>query len=154
MVENGMENKIVAESQEATLYDAVVQRGLRILNKEDFAEINKRIEITRDGALKILSSLPLSYEMEILEQELKDTHALVKVRLTIEFHKTGIRRTGIGTGICEKWEVSKGKDFSLHNMITKAETRALKRAIEVCLGGIINAIILKLFGSYQVGGGR
>ena len=146
-----MEDK---KPKEISLYDAVVERGLNILNKTDFTSISGRIEITRDGALKILSSLPLSYEMEILEQELKDTHALVKVRLTIEFHKTGIRRTGIGTGICEKWEVSKGKDFSLHNMITKAETRALKRAIEVCLGGIINAIILKLFGSYQVGGGR
>lgn len=136
--------------KEIVLYEAVVKKGLQILNKNDFAIIQGKVEITRDGALKILSSLPLSYEFELLQQELTDTHAKVVMKLKIQFHKTGITREGIGTGICEKWEAERGKRFSMHALITTAETRAIKRAIETVLGGVINAIILNLFGSYEV----
>ena len=146
-----MEDK---KPKELTLYDAVVERGLTILNKTDFTAINGRIEITRDGALKILSSLPISYSIETLEEEIKEDYVRVKVKLRLEFHKTGIWREAVGTGICEKDELIRSKQYSRHNLYAKAETRAIKRAIETALGGIINAIILKLFGSYQVGGGR
>lgn len=135
--------------KEITLYEAVLKKALSILSEKDFADVNGRIEITRDGALKILSSLPVSYEIQTLEQELKPEYAKVRVKLTMEFHKTGITRTTEGIGICEKWELEKSKNYSLHNLITKAETRAIKRAIETALGGIINAVILELFGTYQ-----
>ncbi len=134
------------QQKEISLYEAVVSKACSILNKNDFAAINGRIEITRDGALKILSSLPISYEIKTLEQELKPEYAKVCVRLSLEFHKTGIKRETEGIGICEKNEL---KNFSLHNMITKAETRAIKRAIETALGGVINAVILQLFGGYE-----
>lgn len=136
-------------AREISLYEAVVNKALSILSEKDFAEVNGRIEITRDGALKILSSLPISYEIKTLEQELTPDHAKVRVKLTLEFHKTGIKRETEGTGICEKWELENSKNYSLHNLITKAETRAIKRAIETALGGVINAVILKLFGSYE-----
>lgn len=135
--------------RDLSLYDAVVNKAMSILSEKDFAEVNGRIEITRDGALKILSSLPVSYEIQTLEQEIKPEYAKVSVRLSLEFHKTGITRTTEGVGICEKWELEKSKSYSMHNLITKAETRAIKRAIEVALGGVINAVILNLFGSYE-----
>jgi hypothetical protein len=135
--------------KDITLYEAVINRALNILSENDFASVNGRIEITRDGALKILSSLPISYELQTIEQSMDTDKAIVRVKLSIEFHKTGITRTTEGIGICEKWELEKNKSYSLHNLITKAETRAIKRAIESALGGVINAVILQLFGSYE-----
>jgi len=135
--------------KDISLYEAVVNKALSILSDKDFADVNGRIEITRDGALKILSSLPISYEITTLEQEIKPEYAKVSVRLSLEFHKTGITRTTEGIGICEKWELENSRSYSLHNLITKAETRAIKRAIETALGGVINAVILQLFGSYE-----
>lgn len=135
--------------KDITLYEAVLNKALSILNEKDFANVNGRVEITRDGALKILSSLPISYEVKTLEQELTSEYAKVRIRLSLEFHKTGIKRETEGTGICEKWELEKSKNYNLHNLITKAETRAIKRAIETALGGVINAVILQLFGSYE-----
>ncbi len=41
-------------------------------------------------------------------------------------------------GIVEKSEFSDKMKYSLHNMLAKAETRALKRAIDVAFGSIIN----------------
>lgn len=138
------------ERKEITLYEAVIKKALSILSENDFAVVNGRIEITRDGALKILSSLPVSYEITTLEQELNPEYAKVRVRLSIEFYKTRITRQTEGIGICEKWELEKSRNYSLHNLITKAETRAIKRAIETAFGGVINAVILQIFGSYEV----
>ncbi len=70
--------------------------------------------------------------MEIVEKELTDNHALVKVRLTVEF-KTGIVRRVEALGVCERWEI--GKNNSLHNLLSKRETRAIKRAIETIFKG-------------------
>ena len=136
-------------AREISLYEAVVKRALSVLDRKDFANVNGRIEITRDGALKILSSLPISYEITILQSDITPDKAVVRVRLYLEFHKTGISRTTEGIGVCEKWELEKSKNYSLHNLITKAETRAIKRAIETALGGVINAVILQLFGSHE-----
>jgi len=136
-------------AKEISLYEAVVKKALSVLDRKDFASVNGKIEITRDGALKILSSLPVSYEITIVQSDITPERATVRVRLSLEFHKTGITRKTEGIGVCEKWELEKSKNYSLHNLITKAETRAIKRAIETALGGVINAVILQLFGSYE-----
>ncbi|MCT7530435.1 hypothetical protein [Aliarcobacter cryaerophilus] len=107
---------------------------LNLLNKDDFVLINGTWEAKRSGLIKILSSLPISYAWEIKDKHLTHTHASITGVLTIS---TGsIKRQSDSVGICEMDEIKGTK--SLHFMVTRAETRALKRSIEVLFGSVIN----------------
>lgn len=132
------------------VFEKVLSRALRILSEKDFAVVNGRIEITRDGILKLLSSLPVEYETTIIEKEITNEYALVRVQVTVTFSKAGIQRKCESMGVCEKTELEKSGNVSLHNMLTKAETRALKRALETIFGSVVNHVILTLFKSYTV----
>lgn len=114
-------------------------KALNLLNKNDFVLINGTWEAKRNGLIKILSSLPISYAWEIKEKHLSRSHASITGVLTIS---TGtITRQSDSVGICEMNEI-KGSS-SLHFMVTRAETRALKRAIEVLFGSVINCYVGK-----------
>jgi len=138
--------QIIEEKKEITTADKIVQVAKQVLKPTDFATIKTKvgniIEIKRDGILNLLSSLPISYNFRLIEREITEDYALVRVELEVIF-PNGVVRRGEGVGVCERAEL-KGID-NLHNLLTKAETRAMKRATEVCLGAVINTVIKELF---------
>lgn len=113
-------------------------KALKLLSVNDFCLINNVWEAKRDGLIKILSSLPISYEWKITDKELRDSFASITGRLTIT---TGsITRSADSMGICEVGELR--GNGGLHFMNSRAETRALKRAIEVLFGSVINYFVI------------
>ena len=115
-------------------------KASNVISPSDFVKINGRFEPTKDGLTKILSSLPISYSWNILTDEVLslegEVYAKVKGKLIITIGTT-IREIE-GMGVVEKNEFSGNMKYSLHNMMAKSETRALKRAIDVAFGSIIN----------------
>lgn len=113
-------------------------KAFRLLSVNDFVKINGIWEAKRDGLLKILSSLPVSYAWELKERVITDKHAQIMGTLTIT--NGSIIRAADSMGICEFTEL-KGNG-GLHFMNSRAETRALKRAIETLFGSVINYFVL------------
>jgi hypothetical protein len=113
-------------------------KALKLLSKDDFCLINGVWEAKRDGLIKILSSLPLSYAWEIKDSQLNDKYALITGILTVT--NGNIQRSADSMGICEFSEL-RGSG-GLHFMNARAETRALKRAIEVLFGSVINYYVI------------
>ena len=107
-----------------------------LLNPNDFVKINGTWEAKRDGMLKLLSSAPVSYKWKITNTEIKNDYVLVTGILILEIG--GIHREADGMGIVEPNEM---KDKPLHFRVAKAETRALKRAIDTVFGSVINAYV-------------
>lgn len=113
-------------------------KALSILKPSDFCLINGSHEATRNGLIKILSSLPISYQWEIKTSELTTTHAKTHGILTVQVG--GITRQSDGIGLCEPQEMRGNK--TMHIMAATSETRALKRAIETLFGGLINYYVI------------
>ena len=115
-------------------------KASNVIAHNDFVKINGRFEPTKDGLTKILSSLPISYSWKIQSDEVLSVdggaYAKVKGILSISIGETV--RDIEGMGVVERNEFSGAMKYSLHNMMAKAETRALKRAIDVAFGSIIN----------------
>lgn len=125
---------------------------LPLINKDDDFVIFKdkktgkaNIEPTRDLALKVFTHFNLSYDTEIVK--IDDKMAIVKA---IVWNDGG--RKASSFGLCTLQEISFGSgNRNLHDCLTKAETRALKRAIEALAGtAIINQIIKRIFGGYEI----
>ena len=115
-------------------------KASNVISPSDFVKINGRFEPTKDGLTKILSSLPISYSWKIINDEVLsiDGGAYAKVKGILSINIGETVRDIEGMGIVEANEFSSGMKYSLHNMMAKAETRALKRAIDVAFGSIIN----------------
>lgn len=113
-------------------------KALSILKPSDFCLINGTWEAKRDGLIKILSSLPISYQWEIKSSELTTTHAKTHGILTVQVGS--ITRQSDGIGLCEPQEMRGSK--TMHIMAATSETRALKRAIETLFGGLINYYVI------------
>lgn len=142
-----MENALMPMEQEAKeLSTAVINIVKPVINKSDFAEINGRIEATRDGLLKILSNLPVSYNIKVIDKVITSESAVITVETSVKF-PNGETRTAESIGTCEISELHE-RQKSLHNMIAKAETRGIKRSIELIFGSVINQLIVALYGSY------
>jgi len=135
------------EKEAKELSDAMIKIVKPVISKSDFAEINGRIEATRDGLLKILSNLPVSYDIKILDKIIDSENAIITVKTSVKF-PNGEVRTAESIGTCEDSELHE-RQKGLHNMIAKAETRAIKRSIELIFGSIINQLIIALYGSYE-----
>lgn len=116
-------------------------KALSLLNKSDFVQINGTWEAKRDGLIKILSSLPISYAWEIKEKILDHNRKYIQIQGTLTVANGDITRQADGLGICEYHEL-KGNG-GLHFQIARAETRALKRAIETLFGSVINFYVVK-----------
>lgn len=102
-------------------------------------EVTVCIEYNIPRTNKILSSLPISYTWKIVEKSLDKDKAVILGTLSVG---TGsIVRSADSMGICEHSEL-KGNG-GLHFMNARAETRALKRAIEVLFGSVINYYVIK-----------
>ena len=113
-------------------------KAFKLLKSNDFVQINGTWEAKRDALIKILSSLPISYSWKILDNKLSNEYAQVMGVLRIE---TGsIVCEADSMGICEYSEL-KGNG-GLHFMNARAETRALKRAIETLFGSVINYYVV------------
>ena len=120
-------------------------KAFKLLSSSDFVLINGTWESTRDGLLKILTSLPLSYSWKITNSIINEKYAQISGTLTVA---TGaITRSSDSMGICEYTEL-KGTG-RLHFMNARAETRALKRAIETLFGSVINFYVV----NYLIAGG-
>ena len=113
-------------------------QAFKLLSANDFVKINGIWEAKRDALIKILSSLPIAYSWKILDKQLTKEYAQVLGVLRIE---TGsIVREADSMGICERYELQ--GNGGLHFMNARAETRALKRAIETLFGSVINYYVV------------
>lgn len=117
-------------------------KALSLLNARDFVKINGTWEAKRDGLMKILSSLPISYSWELKEKVLDHERGYAEIVGVLTVKNGNIERCADGMGICELTEL-KGQG-GLHFMNARAETRALKRAIETLFGSVINYFVLNV----------
>ncbi|MBP6715154.1 MAG: hypothetical protein KA157_14550 [Aliarcobacter sp.] len=117
-------------------------KAVNVLSKRDFVNINGTWEAKRDGLMKILSSLPISYSWEIKEKQIDHNLGYAEVVGVLTVISGNIKRRSDGMGICSKMEFNEKVKFTLHNMNARAETRALKRAIETLFGSVINYFVL------------
>ena len=129
---------LAASKTDANMIKETKLQAFKLLSRNDFVQINGVWEAKRDALIKILSSLPISYSWKILDKQLTKEYAQVMGVLKIE---TGsIIREADSMGICEISEF-KGNG-GLHFMNARAETRALKRAIETLFGSVINYYVI------------
>lgn len=138
--------EILIAANNRTDYELIKQTKIhayKLLSPDDFVNINGVWEAKRDALIKILSSLPISYTWTLKDRSLSEKYAQVLGTLSIE---TGsIRRQSDSMGICEFSEL-KGNG-GLHFMNARAETRALKRAIETLFGSVINYYVIHVLES-------
>jgi len=127
-------------------YDQIKEvkiKAINLLKPSDFVKIGEVWEAKRDSLIKILSSLPIGYEWKLIEKDIHpNEYATIEGKLIVKVGQ--IERIAAGLGTCEAAEFTGKMKYSLHNMIAKAETRALKRAIETLFGSIINFYVLKV----------
>lgn len=114
-------------------------KAVQLLSPNDFVQINGVWEAKRDGLIKILSSLPISYTWEIKDKTCEDTFTSIQGVLTVT--TGGITRQADSIGTCELHELRGNR--TKHIMIATAETRSLKRAIEVLFGSVINWYVMR-----------
>ncbi len=133
--------EILLSASNRTDYALIKQtkiQAYKLLSPNDFVNINGVWEAKRDALIKILSSLPISYSWKIQDKQLTEKYAQILGVLKVE---TGsIVREADSMGICEYSEL-KGNG-GLHFMNARAETRALKRAIETLFGSVINYYVV------------
>jgi len=122
-------------------------KAFQLLSKSDFVQINGVWEAKRDGLIKILSSLPISYSWIIQEKILDHENKYAQILGVLSVTTGTITRSADGMGICELSEL-KGNG-GLHFMNARAETRALKRAIEVLFGSVINYFVANCIQSHN-----
>ena len=113
-------------------------KALQVLSNNDFVMINGIWEAKRIGLVKLLSSLPISYSWTIKNNTIND--AFSQVNATLKIHHGNTIRSADSVGICEREEL-KGNG-GRHFMNARAETRALKRAIETLFGSVINFYVV------------
>ena len=130
---------LAASKNDSNMIKETKLQAYKLLSRNDFVNINGVWEAKRDALIKILSSLPISYSWKILDKQLTKEYAQVMGVLTIQ---TGsVSREADSMGICEFSELN--GNGGLHFMNARAETRALKRAIETLFGSVINYYIRK-----------
>ena len=113
-------------------------KAFKLLTNNDFVMINGTWEAKRDALLKILTSLPVSYSWTLIDTVINDKLSTITGRLSVT---TGsITRIADSMGICEYSELR--GNGGMHFMNARAETRALKRAIETIFGSVINYYVV------------
>ena len=113
-------------------------KALKLLSANDFCLINGIWEAKRDGLLKILTSLPISYSWKINKNVMNDKFSQINATLTVK--NGGVTKIADSVGICQREELKGSK--TLHVQNATAETRALKRAIETLFGSVINYYVV------------
>ncbi len=126
-----------------------------IVTRDDFCEINGKIEPTRDLALKLFAVTKIEdYSCDLQQVVSTEKETVYIVKATVK--RQGKKAEGFGA--CSTIEIDrkrKGDTRSHHDALAVAETRAFKRALEAVVGlPFINEIILKLFGGYETPSGE
>jgi len=129
---------VSADKQDFSKLQQTKIKALKLLSQKDFVMINGTWEAKRDGLLKILTSLPISYSWKLKDMQLNKEYAQITGTLTVE--NGSITRSADSMGICEFSELR--GNGGLHFMNARAETRALKRAIETLFGSVINYYVV------------
>ena len=133
---------INADKKDLDLIKQTKIKAVNILNENDFVKINGTWEAKRDGLMKILSSLPINYIWEIKERMIDHNIGYSEIVGVLIVKSGNIERRADGMGICSKIEFNEKVKYTLHNMNARAETRALKRAIETLFGSVINYFVM------------
>ena len=129
---------VTAKNEDYARIQQTKIKAFKLLSASDFVKINGVWEARRDALIKILSSLPISYSWKIIDKKLTEEYAQILGVLKIQ---TGsITREADSMGICEHYELQ--GNGGLHFMNARAETRALKRAIETLFGSVINYYVI------------
>lgn len=131
---------LAASKNDSDMIKETKLQAYKLLSRTDFVQINGVWEAKRDALIKILSSLPISYSWKILDKQLTKEFAQITGVLTIQ--NGSVSREADSMGICEFSEL-KGNG-GLHFMNARAETRALKRAIETLFGSVINYYVVNV----------
>ncbi len=129
---------VTGSYQDFTKVQQTKIKALKLLNSNDFCMINGTWEAKRDGLLKILTSLPISYSWKIHKNTINAQFAEIHATLTVK--NGNVTKEADCIGICEFSEL-KGNG-GRHFMNARAETRALKRAIETLFGSVINYFVV------------
>lgn len=137
---------INADKKDLDLIKQTKIKAVNVLNENDFVKINGTWEAKRDGLMKILSSLPINYIWEIKEKMIDHNLGYSEIVGVLTVKSGNIERRADGMGICSKIEFNEKVKFTLHNMNARAETRALKRAIETLFGSVINYFVMNNLG--------
>ena len=137
---------ISADKRDLDLIKQTKIKAVNILNENDFVKINGTWEAKRDGLMKILSSLPINYIWEIKEKMIDHNIGYSEIVGVLIIKSGNIERRADGMGICSKIEFNEKVKYTLHNMNARAETRALKRAIETLFGSVINYFVMNCLG--------
>ena len=138
---------INADKKDLDLIKQTKIKAVNVLNENDFVKINGTWEAKRDGLMKILSSLPINYIWEIKERMIDHNIGYSEIVGVLTVKSGNIERRADGMGICSKIEFNEKVKFTLHNMNARAETRALKRAIETLFGSVINYFVMHNLGN-------
>lgn len=137
---------INADKRDLDLIKQTKIKAVNVLNENDFVKINGTWEAKRDGLMKILSSLPINYIWEIKEKMIDHNIGYSEIVGVLIIKSGNIERRADGMGICSKIEFNEKVKYTLHNMNARAETRALKRAIETLFGSVINYFVMNCLG--------
>ena len=137
---------INADKKDLDLIKQTKIKAVNVLNVNDFVKINGTWEAKRDGLMKILSSLPINYIWEIKEKMIDHNIGYSEIVGVLIIKSGNIERRADGMGICSKIEFNEKVKYTLHNMNARAETRALKRAIETLFGSVINYYVMNCLG--------
>lgn len=137
---------INADKKDLDLIKQTKIKAVNVLNENDFVKINGTWEAKRDGLMKILSSLPINYIWEIKEKMIDHNLGYSEIVGVLTVKSGNIERRADGMGICSKIEFNEKVKYTLHNMNARAETRALKRAIETLFGSVINYFVMNNLG--------
>jgi len=90
---------VSADKQDYSKLQQTKIKALKLLSQNDFVMINGTWEAKRDGLLKILTSLPISYSWSLKDRELNKEYAQVVGTLRVE--NGSISRSADSMGICE-----------------------------------------------------
>ena len=137
---------INADKRDLDLIKQTKIKAVNVLNENDFVKINGTWEAKRDGLMKILSSLPINYIWEIKERMIDHNIGYSEIVGVLIIKSGNIERRADGMGICSKIEFNEKVKYTLHNMNARAETKALKRAIETLFGSVINYYVMNCLG--------
>ena len=88
----------------------------------------------------------LNYIWEIKERMIDHNIGYSEIVGVLIVKSGNIERRADGMGICSKIEFNEKVKYTLHNMNARAETRALKRAIETLFGSVINYYVMNCLG--------
>jgi hypothetical protein len=124
------------------------------IDKGDFAEIDGKIEPTRDLALKLFAFSKLNYDTELLNTQALGNTIMIAVKARVYQNNRASKKVAEGLGGCTTEETARSGKRAYHDALARAETRAFKRALEAAVGlPFINQIIAKLFGGYEMPAG-